>query len=303
MLTWKYAHLSGKQTQTDLSENHNLEVGIKLIQSITKRVGEILIAKEQKWKYEDPTRLDEVVIIGISRDGTTTPIKKEGYKETMAGTLALYDKQGERLHTIYLGCSPEHGKSVFDYVFSEEIRRIQQKYPEAKMVAIADGEKGNWSFLEKYTTVQILDFWHATEYLAAYAKVAYKQEKERKKWLEESCHKLKHKCGAATRLLKEMNKYAIAHNIKDKENPVIRAATYFTNQKHRMNYWKYIKNELPIGSGVVEAACKTLVKQRLSLSGCQWIRTTVDYILLARSLILTTGRWEQFWTKLKRYGF
>ena len=148
-----------------------------------------------------------------------------------------------------------------------------------------------------------MDFWHATEYLAAYAKIAYDQEKERKKWLEKSCHNLKHKCGAAARLLKEISNYAQEHNIKDKENPVTRAVTYFTNQKPRMQYWKYTKRELPIGSGVVEAACKTLVKQRFSRSGCRWIRTTVDYILLSRGLILTKGRWNQFWAKLKQYGY
>jgi len=303
MLTWKYSHLSGEQTQSDLSENHNIAYSVKFIQSVNRRVGSIQEDKEQKWRYLDPEISDQVVTIGISRDGTTSPMRNEGYKETMVGTIALYNKEGTRLHTIYSGCSPEHGKSVFNYVFSQEIERIQEKYPKAEMIGIADGEKGNWSFLEKYTSVQILDFWHATEYLAAYAKKAYSQERERKTWLEKSCHNLKHKCGAATRLLKEMSNYAIEHNIEDKENPVRRAVTYFTNQKPRMQYWKYLKNQFPIGSGVVEAACKVLVKQRFSNSGCRWTRETVDHILLSRSLILTNGRWEQFWTKLKRYGF
>ena len=302
MLTWKYAHLSGKQTQTDLSENHNLKFSIKLIQSVNGRVGDILTAKEQKWKYVDPVIEEDVVSIGISRDGTTTLIKNEGYKETMVGTIALYNKEGNRQHTVYLGSSPQHGKAVFDYEFSQQIERIQHKYPKAEMVGIADGEKGNWTFLEKYTSVQILDFWHATEYLAAYAKIAYKTEDERKEWLEKSCKNLKHKRGAVTRLLKEMSNYAIEHNIKDKDNPVSRAVTYFTNQKVRMKYWKYTEKGLPIGSGVVEAACKTLVKQRFSRSGSRWTRITVDHILLSKSMILTNGRWKQFWAKLKRYG-
>jgi len=303
MLTWKYANLSGKQTQTDLSENHNLKVSTKLIQSVNERVGDILIAKEQKWKYADPLLEDQVFRIGISRDGTSIPIKKERYKEAMTGTIALYNKEGDRLHTIYIGCPPEHGKAVFDYVFSQEIERIQHKYPKADMIGLADGAKENWSFLKKYTSVQILDYWHATQYLAAYAKVAYSEEEQRKQWLEESCHKLKNKCGAATRLLNQMSNYAIDHNIKDKENPVSKAVTYFRNQKPRMQYWKYTKKGFPIGSGVVEAACKTLVKQRFCRSGCRWTRITIDYILLARSLILTNQRWNQFWAKLKRYGF
>ena len=68
-----------------------------------------------------------------------------------------------------------------------------------------------------------------------------------------------------------------------------------------MKYWKYTEKGLPIGSGV-EAACKTLVKQRFSRSGSRWTRITVENILLSKSKILTNGRWKQFWAKLKRYG-
>lgn len=70
-----------------------------------------------------------------------------------------------------------------------------------------------------------------------------------------------------------------------------------------MWYEQYQKENLPIGSGVVEAACKTLIKQRFSRSGSKWTRQTVDHILMDRSLILTQDRWKQFWEKVDRYGF
>ena len=303
MLSWKYANMAGEQTCEDLLQHHGVKVSKKLIQTVNERVGAILTEKEQKCTYEIPVLANEVRAIGISRDGTTSPIKGEGYKETMTGTISLYDQAGERLHTIYTGCSPEHGKATFDYVFGQEIERIQSKYPEVRYVGVADGEKGNWSFLTPYTDVQIIDFWHATEYLAGYAKSAYEDQSERDRWLTESRSKLKNKKGSAAKLLKEMRKYARDHFIDEKEHPVIRAVTYFTNHKSKMNYWQYQRNKLPIGSGVVEAACKILVKQRFSRSGSRWIRDTLDNILLARSLILTNGRWVQFWNKLDRYGF
>jgi hypothetical protein len=302
ILSWKYANMAGEQTQQDLRTNHGLEVSKKLIQSVSQRVGEILIAKEQKWSYVDPVLTDQVENIGISRDGTTTPIKGEGYKETMVGTISLYNGQGDRLHTIYTACPPQHGKETFDYVLSQEIERIQAKYPDVHYRGIADGAKDNWSFLNRYTHSQIVDYWHATQYLAEYAKVVYAQQNQRKEWLSLSCRKLKEKKGAAQRLITEMKKYAAAHFLQDKYHPVLRAITYFTNNKARMQYWQNQKDNLPIGSGVVEAACKTLVKQRFSRSGCKWTRDTVDSLLLARSLIITTGRWNQFWNKVDRYG-
>lgn len=295
--------MAGEQTREDLLENHGLEVSKKLIQAVNERVGSILMKKEQKWSYEVPELSDEVVAIGISRDGTTSPIKGEGYKETMTGTISLYNQEGERLHTIYTGCSPEHGKATFDYVFGQEIERIQSRYPEVTYAGIADGEKGNWAFLSNYTEVHIIDFWHATEYLANYAKYVYSDQAERGSWLMDSRSNLKNKRGGAAKLLKEMKNYALTHCIDEKEHPVIRAVTYFTNHKPKMNYWKYQEEKLPIGSGVVEAACKILVKQRFSRSGSRWTRNTLDNILLARSLILTKGRWPQFWNKVDRYGF
>ncbi|MEM6963294.1 MAG: ISKra4 family transposase, partial [Bacteroidota bacterium] len=57
------------------------------------------------------------------------------------------------------------------------------------------------------------------------------------------------------------------------------------------------EKNLPIGSGVVEAACKVLVKQRLGISGCRWTRDGIDNVLVMRALVLTPGRYEQFWKK------
>lgn len=107
------------------------------------RLGEEMIEKEYKWSYDNPGLEAAVSSIGISRDGTTVPIKGEGYKEAMTGTISMYDKQGNRLHTIYTGASPEHGRSSFESVFQMEIERVQRQYPDANYVGIADGEKGN----------------------------------------------------------------------------------------------------------------------------------------------------------------
>lgn len=302
MLSWKYTKMPGEHTCTDLREHHGIKVSKKLVQTVSKRIGAILAKKEQKWTYTTPDLPAEVAAIGISRDGTTSPIKREGYKETMAGTISLYDQAGSRLHTIYTGAAPEPGKARFNYLLDQEIDRIKAQYPGVTCSGIADGEAGNWQFLRPRTDTQILDYWHATEYLAAYAGWVYRQKEKRAAWLEASCHTLKNEAGGAGKLLAEMKEYATSHSLKSKKNPVLRAVTYFTNQQSRMNYPEYQKQNLPIGSGVVEAACKTLVKQRFSLSGCRWKRTNLDHLLQARSLIMTEGRWNQFWARVDRYG-
>ena len=80
------------------------------------------------------------------------------------------------------------------------------------------------------------------------------------------------------------------------------AITYFANHKHQMHYSRYRKQSLPIGSGVTEAACKTLIKQRLCQSGMRWKDKGAGIVLSLRSLMLTRGRWQQFCAKLDQYG-
>ena len=75
------------------------------------------------------------------------------------------------------------------------------------------------------------------------------------------------------------------------------ALTYFRNQHHRMHYAAYQRQHFPIASGVMEAACKTLVTQRLKGSGMAWTMAGGQAILTLRSL-LQSDRWAQAWPLL-----
>jgi hypothetical protein len=68
-----------------------------------------------------------------------------------------------------------------------------------------------------------------------------------------------------------------------------------------MNYYALVAQALPIGSGVTEAACKMIVKQRLCQSGMKWNKKGASIILSLRTLE-RSNRWEQFWGKISQYG-
>ena len=84
-----------------------------------------------------------------------------------------------------------------------------------------------------------------------------------------------------------------------------RAITYFTNQSKagRMDYASRVTAHEPIGSGVTEAACKVIVKQRLCGSGMKWSENGSAVVLSLRALSYTPERWDQFWSKVDRWGF
>jgi hypothetical protein len=102
--------------------------------------------------------------------------------------------------------------------------------------------------------------------------------------------------GEAARL---SHRRSLAPKVRD---DVLSAWTYLTNHRHQMDYAGFTAEGLSIGSGVTEAACKTLVKQRLCASGMRWKNKGARIVLSLRALTHTVGRWTQFWQKIDQFG-
>lgn len=304
LVAHKFANGASTTVQRDLSENHGRDCARSYLQDLAEAVGSVAQAKEESWHYETPKLDRPVASVAIGMDGTCMLLCEEGYREAMTGTLTLYDHAGERQHTIYLAATPEYGKATFYERMEREIAHLKRLYPEATYVGLADGAKANWEFLERHTAVQVLDFYHAAEYIAQAAWAAYpRNAAQRERWIESRCHDLKHKPGAATRLLKEMaalRSGPLSQTIRQDLEPAI---TYFRNHQHQMHYARYRAQGFPIGSGITEAACKTLVKQPLCCSGMKWVERGARIVLSLRALVLTHQRWQQFWAKINQYGF
>lgn len=341
----KMSEMSAPAAQKDLALNHNRNLSHKVLQRLAEAVGCVVQIKEEVWSYTIPNIEDtEIKTISIGLDGTCMLMCTGAYRQAMVGTIALYDETGERQHTMYIAAAPEYGKETFKARLTREIERASALYPSAIKIGVADGAHDNWDFLIKHTDKQTLDFYHATEYLTDVADSIFPSIMERKRWLNDRCHALKHTQGAAQTLLAEMKKFEQSilrsqpilwrpsnpdEEIKDtlqkqvkaglKEDPqsnrskkerdkqhhsIAAAITYFTNntEKSRMNYAQSVALNHPIGSGVTEAACKTIVKQRLGQSGMQWKDKGAGIILSLRALAHSTGRWEQFWSKVNQCG-
>ncbi len=205
VISHKFANGSSLQVQRDLQANHGRKVARSYLQRVADTVGSVAQAKEESWHYATPKLDHRVETVGIGIDGSCMLLCEEGYREAMTGTLSLYNGQGERLHTIYLGATPEYGKASFFERMEREIDHIKLQYPQASYVGVADGAQSNWDFLPPHTQTQILGFYHAAQYLADAAEAAFPRDKaQRDQWHTERCHDLKHKQGAASRILKDM---------------------------------------------------------------------------------------------------
>ncbi len=305
MLSSKYARLNANETRHDLEDNHGCKISNCYLQQVTDQVGAVAQSKEEVWDYSTPKLDEDVKIISMSLDGAMVPMRGGEWREAMVGSLSLYDGEGQRLHSIYLGASPEYGKHEFKQRFIKEATRVTTLYPDAQRVGIADGAAMNWTVLEPLVQHNVLDFYHATEYLAEAAYGAHPEKTgkpKRQAWLSEQCHTLKHEDAGASVVLKELKRIGrkrLSIDIKEKVTVAIR---YFSNHLSMMNYAEYRQQFFPIGSGVTEAACKSLIKQRFCRSGMRWKDKGIKTVLSLRSLVLTTDRWKQFWEKIDRYG-
>lgn len=302
MLASKYAEMPGERVVRDLEENHSRKISKHYVQSISSKMGEVMRDKEVRWNYVVPNLTESIDVIAIGRDGTTTAIKKEGWRQTMVGTVALYGNSGQRHHTIHMACSPEKCKPTFNYLLDAEINKISNCYPNAERIGIGDGARDNWTFLDSRTEVQILDYYHLSEYINEYSELLFKDKKHREEWKDCCADNLFNKSNGAEKILAGMLEMYSKINGKRKKEKADTIITYVKNNKNKMAYKKYIAKGYPIGSGVTEAACKTIVKQRLCCSGMRWTRFSVDDVLLSRGLIYSDGRWGQFWNKLDQYG-
>jgi hypothetical protein len=304
MISSKYTQFGVRSVIADLTNNHGRTVQKKLAQDVSEAVGTIAIAKEENWKYELPEINEPMAGISIGLDGTCMLMKDEGWREAMTGTITFHDKFGERIHTTYVAAPPEYGKDEFLKKFELEIERVKGKYPHVYRLGLADGARSNWPFLNKHTDHQLIDFYHASEYLGAVGNATFSNYAEKEKWMEDRCHKLKHNMGAASRLISEFKE--IKKELKSSEKEVVsKAISYFENndKENRMQYYKFADSVLPIGSGATEAACKVIVKERMCKSGMRWKNEGAKIVLVTRCLHETDGRWDQFWNKVDQYGF
>jgi hypothetical protein len=166
-----------------------------------------------------------------------------------------------------------------------------------QQIALSDGGSGLEEFLRKNFPLAecILDFWHAKEHLVELGLAWFGQEEQqRQDWLDQQCHRLKHEGGQAVlAALEAMDPTGRSEAVRQMHRD---QTQYFRNHVHKMDYPKYIRNGWQIGSGPVEAACKSVVAERLKCSGMRWGSDGADAVCHLRALWLSEPeQWDTFW--------
>ena len=259
----------------------------------------------------------EAVSMAVSLDGVMVPMKNggrqakraqaaeegkyrrgpAGNKEVGCGTLSFYDEEGERLATIRMARMPEVKKATLKVTLSKEVNSCLAERPDLKVVKVADGAKDNWTFLsgELPDGEEVIDFYHAAGHLDTALAVAYGDTHPKR---SAQFKKLRHVLLEDDKGVEKVIRSLV--HLRDtypRRKKIARELKYFRRNRHRMRYAVLKKQGLPIGSGVTEAACKTLATQRLKRSGMRWGEQGEQAILSFRALV-QSNRFERAWTLL-----
>jgi len=298
------------KAERHLQQTGGISVSARQIQRVIQRVG----AAAQHWQERpaEPAQCERghAPILYVSADGTGVPM----VPEELAGRKGKQADGQAKTRQVYLGCVftqhrvDEKGRPVRDWdstTYVSSFKSIDQFGPllrqealrrglgsAGKVVLLIDGAHGlkNMGKLNFKDCIQIVDFFHAMEH-AGLVLVA---------WLGKDHPD--HKCCLrrwAKRLLKDKVQSLIEETRQEcagkPQAPAVEEALhYFVSNISRMQYGTFRAAGYFIGSGVVEAGCKTVIGGRCKQSGMFWSEPGAQNILAFRC-IHSSGRLDQFW--------
>lgn len=232
------------------------------------------------------------------KDAPKRPVARN-FRQAYAGTVSLHDAQGDAIHTIRYGRMPNADPAELCENMAGDILTFLQQRPGLEVSLLADGAPEMWGLLtgainEELLGVpvrQTLDMWHLLQKLGSAARVMH-SESYADHMVDHWRLMLLNGSHAAARILSELKHSGMEHSRAGDSEPVHEAITYLTNHKHRVDYATARKRGLPIGSGVVEATCKSLFEVRLKRPGARWKEHTGERVVQLRALALS-DRWDQ----------
>ena len=314
--------VGGKEVFEDGRMDLEVLAGVQVTTKSVERVSELIGQQIEKQNQREQKQIFSgkvvpfvgkatIPVLYIAIDGTGVPVVKretEGRKgkdktgkaktrEAKLGcvfTQTTVDEEGYAVRdegsTTYVGAiekAEEFGKRIY----TEAVRRAMAQAQ--KVVFLGDGAKYNWGIAEEHFpgATQIVDLYHAREHLAKVAKLVHgSTSKKYQEWL--SARKDELDDGDIKNITAALSRLRPKDKATRKE--IKTELEFFRHNAKRMQYAEFRSQGLFVGSGVVEAGCKTIMGQRLKLSGMHWTVKGANAIIALRCCQMS-NRWEEFW--------
>jgi len=295
-----------------------LDVTAKAVERTAEAIGGNIAEGEQR-EIQRAVQLDLPMVVGekipilyVQMDGTGVPVVK---KETV-GRKGKTDGQPAHTREVKLGCVftqtgwDREGYAIRDAdstTYTGAIETAEEfgkrLYLEAwkrgwshavKKVVLGDGAEWIWNLAEQHFpgAIQIVDLYHARQHLWELARKLYPNDQvSQKAWMKVHQKRLLDKGKIEKLVLALRSIFSPNPELADK---IRTESDYFERNAQRMRYPKFRRRHLFVGSGVIEAGCKTVIGSRLKQSGMFWTVRGANAIIALRSCHLN-GRFENYW--------
>lgn len=319
--TWVVAHLTPQEGEDLFGKLGRMTPSKSTLDRLPKQLSERW--EGDRVRFEEQLRVQEevpaeAVSMAVSLDGVLVPMKgtqrkqtreqaqaeekytrgPAGYREVGVATVSFYDREGERLKTVRYGRMPQHKKATLKAMLTAEALTWLAARPDLVLTKLADGAKDNWEYLTSDALpagTQVVDYYHAAEHLQTALAAAYGDTSTK---CRAQSHKLRHvlleEHDGVEKIIRALRHLRAMH---PRSRVLPRELKYFRANRHRMRYAELKAQKLPVGSGVTEAACKTLATQRLKRSGMHWGEDGGQAVLTFRALA-QSERFERGWKLL-----
>jgi len=299
----------------DLEELAGIVVRTKEVERVAEAIGEQVEAaalpEREAALAGKVVPLQAVPKLYIAIDGTGVPMVPQetrgrpgkdetGQAKTREGKLGCVftqtslDDRGrpvrDEASTTYVGAI-ETAEAFGVRIYTEAVRRGVTHTEQ--VIVLGDGAPWIWGIAAEHFpgAIQIVDLYHAREHLADLGKGVYGQASAAAKaWAAARCEDLD--AGEVERVVAAIGR--LRPREATAKEAVRKIRGYFQTNAERMRYGRFRSQGLFVGSGVVEAGCKTIVGRRLKQSGMRWTVRGANAIIALRCCQLG-GRWEEFW--------
>jgi hypothetical protein len=316
----KMAEAGASQTRVLelLREERGVSLGVKRLREVVEGISQGMAEFRQASQVDvllaaletaQKSRGSRKPVLAVGRDGITLrEYQHRFYEVATAATISVYDRAGKRLCTVYLAWPPEPGQETMTRMLTELLLELFDRWhgPLPRLAYVTDcgdhetnyfrqtlqrmvhprtGERLHWQ--------RVVDYYHVAERIWTMASALFGgQTREATAWARRMLKTLKKPSGPSRVLHSAASLFHRRTLTAAAEKEFWRSYQYLQTRTRFMRYHEYQSLHIPIGSGVTEAACKTVFTQRLKLSGMRWTFEGAKTVLNLR-VILLSGAWRQ----------
>ena len=308
------AELTQQQTRRTLEERH----GVKWADGTLRRV--VAAMAQHYAPLRHAAQLDRVIellekaeksrgkhgpTLSVGRDGVIIPTRP-CWEEASTATVSVLDRRGRRLGTVYLGRMPQFGQGTMTAQLSALIRDVLERWrgKTPRLVYVTDAGSHPQEFYryklcgmrhprtgELLMWEWIVDYYHACERITKLAEALFGCGPDGSRWAAQLRRTLRDERRGVTRVVQRAQALRRHRGLQRTRKEFDTALGYLKKYAAHMDYAGARRRGLPIGSGVTEAACKTIFGYRFKQSGMRWKKEHGQHVLDLR-VILKSGVWD-----------